>query len=230
MQQPGALQGPNGPTQLGQDPTQGAPQGEFQSRFGAQQGVGPSQSWGDADIPGAEQIQPGQFVDQLRGFNTNAWGSGERGSNTIKNSFGKIASRYEAKPSSLPQLFADPEFQELFPNASIVEGGAWDKIDLGDGTEIDVLQGADPNSDSSQGWQWGVGGGPATDSGQPAGPQQGAVGGPGGDELSAMLQAALQGGGGQFGDGSVNIQQLLEALGLQNQAQPFLGNNGQSPV
>lgn len=213
----------------GGQPDLGAQQPEFQSRFGAQIGVGPSQSWGTGDIPGAETVQPGQFVGQLRGFNTQGWGTGERGTNSIKNTFGKIASRYEAKPSSISALFADPDFQEAFPNARIVEGGAGDKIDIGDGVEIDILESADPNSDTSNGWAWmpndgGGFGGPVD---QTMGAQQGAVGGPGGDQLSAMLQAALQGGGGQFGDGSVNIQQLLESLGLQQQAQPFLGNSGQ---
>lgn len=109
--------------------------------------------YGTADIAGAEQLASGT-KGKMSGYNTNAWGTDERGSNTIKNSFGKIASRYEAKPSSLAAIFADPDFQRLFPEASIVEGGAGDKIDFGDGRPVDVLQSADPNADSALAWDW----------------------------------------------------------------------------
>lgn len=109
--------------------------------------------YGTGDIAGAENLATGT-KGKLSGFNTNAWGSGERGTNSIKNSFGKIASRYDAKPSSLAAIFADPDFQRLFPEASIVEGGAGDKIDFGDGRPVDVLQSADPNADSAIAWDW----------------------------------------------------------------------------
>lgn len=126
--------------------------------------------YGTGNIPGAENIASGN-VGTLEGFNTNAWGgNAPEGyeANSIKNTFGKIASRYAAKPSSLQQILNDPDFKRFFPEAKIVQGGAGDKIDFGDGKPIDVLRAADPNADTAGAWQWGVedGGGASAGGGE----------------------------------------------------------------
>lgn len=108
--------------------------------------------YGTGNIEGAGGLRTGS--NALSGFNTGEWGTDARGTNSIKNTFGKIASRYGAKPSSLAQIVADPDFQRFFPEARIVEGGAGDKIDFGDGAPVDVLQSADPNSDTATAWAW----------------------------------------------------------------------------
>lgn len=103
-------------------------------------------------------------VGQMNGFNTGDYGGDVKARNSVKNTFGRIASRYEHKPSSLKAIMADPEFQKYFPNARLVEGGAGDKIDFGGVLSdfesgvpvgvVDVMQAADPNADSSMGWAW----------------------------------------------------------------------------
>lgn len=178
-----------------------------------------------SDIAGAEGIAAGNFQGQLEGFG-NIDPGGERGSNTHKKLFGRIASRYDVtQPGAVRTLMQDPDFLSAFPDAKLVEHPNADLIDFGDGNPVDVIRAAEAGG-AGQGWQWGVGGGQPQP--QAMGAPQGGVGGPGGDQLSAMLMAALQGGGGdQFGAGSVNIQQLLEALGLQQQAGPLMGGGGQ---
>ncbi len=74
-----------------------------------------------------------------------------RGSNTIKNISGRIFSNYPAKPSSIPLVLADPKFKAKFPNAKQV---GFDKIDYGDGKPVDVLEAADPTSDTAKAWAW----------------------------------------------------------------------------
>lgn len=115
---------------------------------------------GPAPAPAAPAATPSGMdlswgdTGRLRGFNTNEWGpGGDPGydENSFKNNFGKIASRYEAKPSNLPALAADPDFQKLFPGASV---DSKDRLIMPDGSQIDVLIAADPGSDSAQGWAW----------------------------------------------------------------------------
>lgn len=144
-----------GSQQMGGDPTRGAL---------AQYGTG--------NIAGTENFRTGDFMGQLEGFNTGGWGSNERGTNSIKNTFGKIASRYDvSQPGAARAVMADPEFQQIFPMARLVEHPNGDLIDFGDGNgPVDVIRGA-VEGGSGAAWQWGADqgsaqfnlGGPMTD-------------------------------------------------------------------
>ena len=170
---------------------------------------------GWTDIAGAETLTAGAHVGALEGFNTGGWGSGERGSNTHKNTFGKLASRYDPMdPQSTQKLMADPDFMAFFPDAKLIEHPNADMIDFGDGKPVDVKR-ASVNG-ASPAWQWGVdAGGAGAPGGAPGGPgaPPGAPGanGLGQDPaLAAQLMAALQGGG----DGGTSIEQLMAMLGI----------------
>jgi len=110
---------------------------------------------------------------RMEGFQVGStYGGDLKARNSVKNTFGRIASRYASKPSSLDLILNDPDFKRAFPNAKRV--GA-DNIDFGgvqsdfeSGTPvgiIDVLTEADPTSDTARGWWWGYdagGTGPTT--------------------------------------------------------------------
>lgn len=118
-----------------------------------QPGMTAMQMYGTGDIEAAKGIQRGQ-VGALEGFNTQGWETGERGSSSIKNTFGKIASRYDhSQPGALRAVVADPEFQMHFPMARIVEHPNGDLIDFGDGMPVDVLRGAVAGG-AGQAWVW----------------------------------------------------------------------------
>lgn len=157
----------------------------------------------------------------MSGFQVGSdYGGDTKARNSVKNTFGRIASRYKNAPSQLDAIMADPEFQRYFPNASRVQGGAGDKIDFGgvlsdfeSGTPVgvvDVLQSADPNADTAENWVWlpdGEGGGQMV----PAG---------GGGDIMSMLM-----GGGQQGPSldqlgqSDALAQILAALEQQGGGQ-----------
>lgn len=150
-------------------------------------------------------------VGQMNGFRQDDYGGDQKAANSMKNTYGRIASRYEQKPSSLGAIMADPDFQRYFPNA---KQAGFDKIDFGgtlsdfeSGTPVglvDVFQGADEANDTSAGGQWldqnfmgGQGGG-------------GSVMDGGG---SSDLMAALTAGGGLTGNDTLErIQKELQAL------------------
>lgn len=166
--------------------------------------------YGTADIEGAGDLRTGSFGGEGFSYADRA-ARGERGANTIKNSFGKIASRYDpTKPGAARSVMADPDFQRLFPEATIVEHPNGDLIDFGDGKPVDVLRAARAGG-AGEAWQWGV-----EDDAAPA--QQGGGGGinlqalaagiGGGADPMAAIQAELQRlTGGQ--DEQSMIQQLL---------------------
>lgn len=121
------------------------------------------------DIQDTNPWQTGQHMGQLQGFNTNGWGTGERGSGTLKNRFGQIASNYDVtQPGALKQLMQDPRFLEMTGGkATIVDHPNQDLIDF-DGPDgpmepIDVI-GSAVAGGSGQNWWWGPtgrqGGGP----------------------------------------------------------------------
>jgi len=155
---------------------------------------------GYTDIEGAGGLKTGNYMGSLEGFNTGGWGSGERGSNTHKNTFGKIASRYDpTKAGSVRALMNDPDFQAYFPEAKLVSHANEDLIDFGDGNPVDVLRGATAGG-AGQGWQWGV---DATQGGA------GGEAGGGTDAVMAELGNILGGGG----DGDTNqLQQIIQEL------------------
>jgi hypothetical protein len=165
-----------------------------------------------SDIEGAQNIAAGNYQGQLEGFG-NIDPGGERGSNTHKKLFGRIASRYDVtQPGAVRTMMQDPDFQAAFPDAKLVEHENADLIDFGDGNPVDVIRGAVAGG-SGAGWQWGVGGGQGAPQG---GGVPGAMGGvpqQGGAaaDMSSQLLAALQGGQGASG---TSIEQLFAALGL----------------
>jgi hypothetical protein len=88
---------------------------------------------------------------RLTGFNTAGWGSGERGTESSKNTFGMIASRYDMSAEGLQQLMADPDFKAFFPAAKLV---GVDKIDFGDGRANDVIRNFDPATGRGDAWAY----------------------------------------------------------------------------
>lgn len=120
---------------------------------------------------------------RLEGFQVGDMYGGEEAGmkprNSVKNTFGRIASRYEAKPSSIDKILSDPDFISFFPNA---KKAGFDKIDFGgvksdfeSGTPVyvvDVGNSFDPQSDTGRGWWWGADdGGSANTSSSPSSSQ-----------------------------------------------------------
>lgn len=146
VQNPQYQGGPNQPSQ--------APPGQY----GALQAAAQQSMQGFTDIQGMRDVfKPGQFMGQLEGFNTNAWGSGERGSDTLKNMFGTIASNHDVtQPGALQRALVD--IQKALPNATIVSHANEDLLDP-DGPNgplqpVDVIRGATAGG-AGAAWQWG---------------------------------------------------------------------------
>jgi len=164
---------------------------DFATKFptGFQPGVGP-QSNAEYDAPppkgvtgGGTTPPPGAFnatsrdayargtVGTMEGFNTGDYGGDVKARTSVKNTFGRIASRYAASPNSMAAMMADPDFKAAFPNARLVPGGAGDKIDFGGvlsdfegGTPVgivDVGTSFDPRTNTGRGWAWQPDGGVA---------------------------------------------------------------------
>lgn len=113
---------------------------------------------------------------RMEGFQVGStYGGDVKARNSVKNTFGRIASKYEAKPSSIDAILADPEFKRYFPNA---KKAGFDSIDFGgvmsdfeSGTPVGVVDvGAafDANTDTGRGWWWGAGSGSTTGSTAPS--------------------------------------------------------------
>lgn len=167
---------------------------------------------GYTDIEGAGGLKTGGYMGALEGFNTGGWGSGERGSNTHKNTFGKIASRYDPKSKgSVRALMNDPDFQAYFPDAKLVQHQNEDLIDFGDGNPVDVLRGATAGG-AGEAWQWGV---DATQGGA-GGEAVAGMGGGGTGDIMAQLEGILGGGAGDTNQ----LQQILQELMQQGGGAP----------
>lgn len=153
-------------------------------------------------------------VGNMLGFNTALDYPDDKAANSMKNTFGRIASRYAATPNSIDAILADPDFQRFFPGA---KKAGFDKIDFGgqlsdfeSGTPVGVVDvgGAfDPTNNTGAGWTWqdlandgggGAGGGPM---------------GGGGDPIS-MLLAGNQSQVDQLGNSDV-LEQILKVLAEQ---------------
>lgn len=166
---------------------------------------------GYTDIEGAGDLKTGNYG--VEGFNTAGWGTNERGTNTMKNSFGKIASRYDPTQQGAAQaLMADPDFKSLWPEATIVEHPNQDLIDFdgpGGQPPVDVLRAATAGG-AGQGWQWGV-----RDGGGGAAMPTDAAGLMGGDPL-ALINENINGliGGEQDSMTQRLIQQILRGEAL----------------
>lgn len=101
-------------------------------------------------------------VGRMEGFEVGSSYNGDlKARNSVKNTFGRIASRYPSQPSSIDRIMADPDFKAAFPNARRL---SFDKIDFGgvmsdfeSGSPVgvvDVLTSADPTADVARGWAW----------------------------------------------------------------------------
>jgi hypothetical protein len=95
-------------------------------------------------------------ISRLTGFNTAGWGTGERGTESSKNAFGMIVTRFEPSTQGLQQLLADTDFKAFYPNAQIV---GEDKIDFGDGMPVDVIRNFDKATGRGDAWTYQTGGG-----------------------------------------------------------------------
>lgn len=146
-------------------------------------------------------------VGRMEGFNTSDYGGDVKARNSVKNTFGRIASRYANAPNSVEAMMADPDFKSAFPNAKKVPGGAGDKIDFGGVLSdfetgapvgvVDVLTASDPRNNTANGWAWMPDeGGTQTQGGGPAVPQPtGGTTRPTGPTRPTTTGAPTQGGG-----------------------------------
>jgi hypothetical protein len=170
-------------------------------------------------------------VGTMRGFNTAMDYGDDKAANSVKNTFGRIASRYANKPSSIDSIMADPDFQRYFSGAKKVQGGAGDKIDFGGVLSdfesgvpvgvVDVLGAADPNADTSVGWTWqdeandGGGAMPGAGGGVDPMAMMGGQSGMGGldalanSDVLAQILATLQKNGAGQGDEQALLQSLM---------------------
>lgn len=79
---------------------------------------------------------------RMEGFQVGSdYGGDTKARNSVKNTFGRIASKYPATPQGLQQVLQDPEFKAAFPNAKFVEHPTGDKIDFG-GVKSDFESGS----------------------------------------------------------------------------------------
>ncbi len=71
-------------------------------------------------------------VGRMEGFQVGSdYGGDLKARNSVKNTFGRIASRYPATPDGLKMAMQDPEFKAAFPNARLIDHPTGDKIDFG---------------------------------------------------------------------------------------------------
>jgi hypothetical protein len=145
-----------------------------------QQGLGPMAQYGTGNIEGVGGLQTGNFMGQLEGFNTQGWGTGERGTESFKNAMGRLMSNVDVtQPGAAQQLMSLPEFKQLAPNAQLIQHPNGDMIDFGDGNgPVDVIRAAVAGG-SGAAWQWGANSG---------GQQQGPFGGPQGPAMDVYNQ------------------------------------------
>ena len=106
-------------------------------------------------------------VGKMEGFQVGSdYGGDTKARNSVKNTFGRIASKYPATPQGLQQVLQDPEFKAAFPNAKFVDHPTGDKIDFGgvlsdfeSGSAVGVVdvgkafRGADQGDDQTA-WVW----------------------------------------------------------------------------
>lgn len=194
-----------------QSPDMNQPQGQDYSAL--QQAVAQSMQNGYTDISGMRDVfKPGQFMGQLSGFNTGAWGSGERGSDTLKNMMGTIFSNHDVSQQGALRN-ALPDIQKALPQATIVQQQNEDLLDP-DGPDgpmapVDVIQSAVAGG-SGQAWAW-----QPTDAGG-----GGMTSGPQGPAAQAYMSGMPQMTNQQYGQ-----PQMLDGapqVGDQNSAMQFL--------
>jgi hypothetical protein len=173
-------------------------------------------------------------VGQMGGFEVgNDYGGDAKAANSMKNTFGRLASQFGSSPEALRQLVASEQFKQFFPQARLLDHPTDPKIDFGgmlsdfeSGVPVGVVDVL--NKSGQGGWQWldeandmGMGGGAAMapmGGGMPAGGgnQQNILRALMGDvatqqsniSIDQILQALLQGQGGG-GSVSPDLQQLF---------------------
>jgi len=187
-----------------------------------QKGLGPMSQWGTGNIQGVGGLKTGDFMGQLEGFNTQGWGTGERGTESFKNAMGRIMSRYDVtQPGAAQRLMADPEFQQLAPNAQLIQYPNGDLIDFGDGNgPVDVIRGA-VEGGAGAAWQWGANSGDPV-MGAPANALYNSVFPP----MESGIEQQLLGGGLLQGNGmdeSTSQQLLAYLMSLYDQQLPQVG-------
>jgi len=165
--------------------------------------LGTPQQNGGNGIDWRKKMQYGMGPGVLSGFNTSGAGYDEKAANSVKNTFGRIAQKYQANPEGLKQLVNDPDFKRAFPNAKLADSSAGDKIDFGgilsdfeSGTPVGVVDvgGAfDPSNNTGQNWWFhpdaedGMGGG-----GGGGGVDVASIMG-GGTDVNAMINELMSG-------------------------------------
>ena len=169
---------------------------DFWNQFptGFQPGVGPQQNseYGRNDARSTAIPTSRGSVGQLTGYP-----GGALDNDSMKHAFGNIASRFGNDRHNLQALMQDPEFQRLFPNATLVGD---DKIDFG-GQLSDFTSGVpvglvDVSRGGDDAWQW-IDQNFVNDAGG---------GGGGGSSSASGIMQALQGGG------VGGLDQILEEL------------------
>jgi len=105
-------------------------------------------------------------VGRMEGFEVGStYGGDVKARNSVKNTFGRIASRYPATPAGLRQAMEDPEFKRAFPNARLIDHPKGDKIDFGgvrsdfeSGTPVGVVDVgrafSGPDQQEQTAWVW----------------------------------------------------------------------------
>lgn len=160
---PGYQQGTTDPFTAGlrdQLTGQGVLPGNAQPQFPSSiaQAANQAMQNGYTDIEGAQgYFQPGNFMSQLSGFNTGGWNTGERGTQTLKNTMGQLFSNYDVtQPGALAKVVQDPKLLAMYPDAT-VGGPKQDLLDLdgpnGPMEPVDVIQAAGENG-AGTAWAW----------------------------------------------------------------------------
>ncbi|MBA3578921.1 MAG: hypothetical protein H0W42_02950 [Gemmatimonadaceae bacterium] len=106
-----------------------------------------------------DQLQWGN-VGTMRGFEVGSdYGGDTKARNSMKNTFGRLASNMASTPEAVRQLVASDEFKRYFPHAKLLDHATDPKIDFG-GTLSDFESGVpvgivDVLERSGEGgWQW----------------------------------------------------------------------------
>ena len=217
-----------------QSPYMNSPQAGGQNYAGLQQAVAQSIQNGYTDIGRMrEYFKPGQFQGQLSGFNTGGWGTGERGTDTLKNMMGTIFSNFDVtQPGALQSAL--PEIHKALPNATI-SGPKQDLIDPdgpnGPMAPVDVIQSAGENG-AGIAWAWQPTDQSASPLSGPGGPsQQAYLSGMPGQQIPQPGSPFSMTGGPQVGDQNSAMQFLQWLMQQQQQGQlPQYNSGNQSGV
>jgi hypothetical protein len=87
------------------------------------------------------------------------YGGDLKARNSMKNTFGKLASQFESSPEGLRQLYASEAFRQAFPGAQLVDHATDPKLDFG-GMQSDFEEGVPVGlvdvlkASGAGGWQW----------------------------------------------------------------------------